>query len=504
MRVIMVMYDSLNRNMLEPYGGGLAATPNFNRLAERSVTFDNCYAGSLPCMPARRELHTGRYNFMHRSWGPLEPFDDSMPEILNHHGIHSHLATDPYHYFEDGGATYHTRYRTWEGFRGQEGDAWKGVVNYREQLPAYENRCDGVDDSWEHNWVPQDLINRTYMGEERLQPQSQTFDAGKEFIETNHEADQWFLQIETFDPHEPFFSQERFQKLMPHHYEGAIYDWADYRKVDDKDTPEIIRHLRCEYAALLAMCDEKLGEILDLMDRYDMWKDTMLIVNTDHGFLLSEHGQWAKCHCPFYNEVARIPLFIWDPVSQERGKHVKSLVQTIDLPATILKQFDIERPEHMEGIPLQGVIKEDKPVREAALFGIFGGQMNCTDGRYVYMKSPVCREQEIYQYTLMPTRHGGRRAFIPPEELGEMTLAEGFSFTKGLPLMKIPCRQLPAQAEYETMLFDLEQDPCQERPCQDEKARMRMEVLMKSRTIENECPEELLIRYGFQDGDVKI
>ena len=69
MRVIMVMFDSLNRNMLNPYGGNLAATPNFNRLAEHSVTFDNCYAGSLPCMPARRELHTGRYNFLHRSWG---------------------------------------------------------------------------------------------------------------------------------------------------------------------------------------------------------------------------------------------------------------------------------------------------------------------------------------------------------------------------------------------------------------------------------------------------
>ena len=108
MRVIMVMFDSLNRNMLNPYGGNLAATPNFNRLAEHSVTFDNCYAGSLPCMPARRELHTGRYNFLHRSWGPLEPFDDSMPELLNHSGIHSHMVTDHYHYFEDGGATYHT------------------------------------------------------------------------------------------------------------------------------------------------------------------------------------------------------------------------------------------------------------------------------------------------------------------------------------------------------------------------------------------------------------
>ena len=48
-------------------------------------------------MPARRELHTGRYNFLHRSWGTIEPYDDSMPEILKKHCIHSRLATDHYH-----------------------------------------------------------------------------------------------------------------------------------------------------------------------------------------------------------------------------------------------------------------------------------------------------------------------------------------------------------------------------------------------------------------------
>lgn len=57
--------------------------PNFDRFARRAVTFDKHYVGSLPCMPARRDIHTGRLNFMHRSWGPLEPFDNSMPEILN-------------------------------------------------------------------------------------------------------------------------------------------------------------------------------------------------------------------------------------------------------------------------------------------------------------------------------------------------------------------------------------------------------------------------------------
>ncbi|MBP7495273.1 MAG: sulfatase-like hydrolase/transferase, partial [Spirochaetales bacterium] len=71
MKTIMVMFDSLNRRYLPNYGNTYVHAPNFERLGTQSLTFDRCYAGSLPCMPARRELHTGRYNFLHRSWGPI-------------------------------------------------------------------------------------------------------------------------------------------------------------------------------------------------------------------------------------------------------------------------------------------------------------------------------------------------------------------------------------------------------------------------------------------------
>ncbi len=90
MRAIILMFDSLNRHMLPPYAADtFIEAPNFARLAAQAVTFDNFYAGSMPCIPARREMHTGRYNFLHRSWGPLEPFDDSMPQILGEAGIHT-------------------------------------------------------------------------------------------------------------------------------------------------------------------------------------------------------------------------------------------------------------------------------------------------------------------------------------------------------------------------------------------------------------------------------
>ena len=260
-------------------------------------------------------------NFLHRSWGPLEPFDDSMPELLKEHGVHTHLVTDHYHYFEDGGATYHTRYRSYEAFRGQEGDAWKGVVG---GVPRPENG----NAREELYWNEQDFVNRSYMDTADKQSQSLTFDAGLHFMERNRDADSWFLQIETFDPHEPFYSQQKFKDLYPHEYHGKLFDWPLYQKVTED--AETVNHLRMEYAALLSMCDESLGRVLDLMDRYDMWKDTMLIVCTDHGFMLGEHDHWAKCYFPFYNEVANTPLFIWDPRSQVRNEHRKSLVQTID------------------------------------------------------------------------------------------------------------------------------------------------------------------------------
>ena len=66
MKAVMVMYDSLNRHMLPNYGCDWTLAPNFIRLGERAVTFDNHYVGSMPCIPARRELHTGRHNFLHR------------------------------------------------------------------------------------------------------------------------------------------------------------------------------------------------------------------------------------------------------------------------------------------------------------------------------------------------------------------------------------------------------------------------------------------------------
>ncbi|MEN6385321.1 MAG: sulfatase [Phycisphaerales bacterium] len=490
MKTIMVMFDSLNRHMLSPYGCDWIKTPNFERLIQKTVRFTNAFVGSMPCMPARRELHTGRYNFLHRSWGPLEPFDDSMPEILKKQGIYSHLISDHYHYWEDGGCTYHTRYNSWEISRGQEGDPWKGNLTDNIEIPPFLKN-NHVSPSMRR----QDWVNRHYIRKMDKYPQSQTFLKGFDFITTNHLEDNWFLTIETFDPHEPFFSHQKYKELYPHNYNGLHFDWPGYDYVTQDE--QTMQHVRNEYAALVSMCDENIGKLLDLMDKYDLWKDTMLIVNTDHGFLLGEHNSWAKCWIPFYNEIAHIPLFIWDPHVGVKNKTCDCLVQTIDLPPTILDFFNVQIPEDMQGKALKDTIQSGKKIRDAALFGIHGGHVNCTDGRYIYMRAPAKPSNSpLYEYTLMPTHM--RERFSTPE-LNDISLSQPFEFTKGYRTMKIKGTPWYDFYKYGTLLFDCKNDPRQIGPIHNPEIEQKMLNCMITLMKENDTPVEQYERIGINN-----
>lgn len=490
MKAIMVMFDSLNRDLLSSYGCDWTLTPNFKRLSEKTITFTNSFAGSLPCMPARRELHTGRYNFLHRCWGPIEPFDDSMPSILKTNGVYTHLVSDHAHYWEDGGATYHTRYNSWEGFRGQEGDYWKGEVADPE-IP--EDAIGRMKHSWRQDW-----INRKYMPTEAETPLYKSFEAGLQFLEKNKESDNWFLQLETFDPHEPFFVPDSYVDLYDDDYKGAHFDWPAYQEAENY-TDEQIVHVRKRYGALLSMCDAYLGKVLDMMDENNMWDDTMLIVNTDHGFLLGEHGWFGKNRMPTYTEIARTPFFVWDPRTAEKNKENHQLVQTIDIAPTLLDFFKIEIPGDMQGHSLKKLIKNDESVREGALFGLHGGHINYTDGRYVYMRAPLSADDKnLYNYTLLPTHIN---SLFSTEELSDMTLEKPLSFSKGCQVLKIRALK-PSHNTYQhtlgDFLFDLANDPDQRNPIRDPDLERSMQERMALLMKEANAPEESYVRYGLK------
>lgn len=111
----------------------------------------------------------------------------------------------------------------------------------------------------------------------------------------------------------------------------------------------------------------------------------------------------------------------------------------IDWAPTLLEFFNQPIPADVQGHPLAKILADDTPVRDAALFGVFSGHVNVTDGRYVYMRAALPgRENDIANYTLMPIKMNTR---FDVAELQSLTLSPPFSFTKGVKTLRIPSRE---------------------------------------------------------------
>lgn len=264
------------------------------------------------------------------------------------------------------------------------------------------------------------------------------------------------------------------------------------------DYTTLMRNLVTSFCFALGLnCNLPVGR-MDTSTGSQMYLACMLIVNTDHGFFLSEHGYWGKGGSPNYEELVHTPLFIWDPRSGRKGVHSPALVQTIDLAPTVLDYFGIEIPADMLGRPLTQTLADDTPVREYALFGYHSMPVGITDGRYTLLRDVKDFDEKTYEYTQMPTH---MRAMFSVEEMRTATMAPGFSYTKGTPVMKIEARPNPRflhTLKGSDMLFDLQNDPHQEHVLEDAEQSDRLLTAMTAAFEENDAPEEMYRRYGLK------
>lgn len=515
MKTVFVLFDSLNRLALGAYGGSAIATPNFDRFSQKAVTFDKHYVGSLPCMPARRDMHTGRLNFMHRHWGPLEPFDDSFARILSQNGTYSHLISDHLHYFEDGGWGYANAFDSWDFIRGQEYDPVKAMVQppiarYKEMFDARHYPMDTLRDggtitrgnsehmAWKKSRA---AITHGFLKEESDFPTAKCFASAFEFLDINAEADDWFLQLECFDPHEPFVAPERFREAYQSGYEGKILDWPLYEKMTN--SPEEIAEIRGNYAALVAMCDDYFGKLLDYFDKNDLWKDTCLVLSTDHGFLLSEHDWWGKNRMPYYEEISHIPLMMWHPKSaSSAGTRCNNLTQTPDLMPTFLDIHGCSIPPGVTGASMLPLLTDDTPIHDNVVLGMFAGPVCIIDDKYSYFRYPEdVSGENLYVYTLMPTH---MTKHFDMSELQNIELAGPFDFTKGARVLKVRLDSRNNQlgqdghtlGDAQSALYELESDPEQTTPLTDAKTIERLNAAILLHFTQHDAPDELYAHFG--------
>ncbi|WP_248924312.1 sulfatase [Paenibacillus hamazuiensis] len=498
MKAIVLLLDSVNRHYLSAYGASGISTPNIDRLAARSVVFTNHWAGSLPCMPARRDMLTGRLGFLERNWGPIEPFDQTLPEVLRNHGIYSHISTDHYHYFRVGGENYCQQFDTWDFIRGQESDPWVSRVKQGERPEHHLGK-----------FVPQYELNRTQFRSEEDYSSPLTIQSAIRWLDNNRDADDFLLWVEAFDPHEPFDLPDSYLQEYGDDYDGPSYYWPEYGRVNVPDGA--LKHIRKRYAALLTMTDRWVGRLLDALDRYGLWEDTMIVFTSDHGYMLGEHRFMAKNVMPAYNEIVRIPLMVHMPGDLHAGKRLDALTQNVDLFPTLLDHYgvDVSRCRNkLHGKSWLPLIREEVfSIRECALYGYFGKNVNVTDGEYTYFRASVHEDNSpIYLYTAMPTTIGHYYGTDHIADPGRIEMGPFLSWT-GFPVYKIPgdnvkmkdrTQSFHVNGEYirQHLLFDIREDAGQSRPLRDEEAERRMTALLREALMEHDAPKEQYERLG--------
>ncbi len=466
--------DSLNRRYLPVYGNRWVKTPNIDRLAAESVVFQNNYCGSMPCIPARRDLFTGRYSFLEAPWGPLEPWDELLPVLLRERcGVYSHMITDHPHYFNGGaGDLYHNSYDSWEYMRGQPYDPWHGIVDPPDVPEDARIYC---YPKYRHQY----MANLQYRDLENEDDYSSVrcIKAACEFIEKNHAADNWFLHLELFDPHEPFEAPERFRKLYGDDWDRQPFTCPEYEPLlEGRDDEPAIEHIRKSYAATLTMIDEYLGILFDAFDRYTMWEDTAVIVTTDHGYMLGEHDYWAKNYMLPYQELVNTPLIVHYPdgigrvrtpqreasetTTAKRKSPQPQLCEALagmcDLMPTILELFGADRPVGpIHGKSLLPLLRgETDRLHETLLYGTFGKEVGLTDGRFSYHRVPE-EGSVVHHHACHPCR-------IDPELLGNAEFGTFLSNCKGIPHFRIAKESKRSiDIDVRHLLFDLKTDPGQ-------------------------------------------
>ncbi|NNU62707.1 choline-sulfatase [Ochrobactrum soli] len=348
--ILILMVDQLNGTFFPDGPADFLHVPHLRKLAKRSTRFANCYTASPLCAPARASLMSGQLPFRTGVYDNAAEFSSEIPTYAHHlrnagyqtalSGKMHFVGPDQLHGFEQRLTT----------------DIYPADFGW---TPDYRKPGERID-WWYHNLGSitgagsAEITNQLeYDDEVAYQAEAKLYDLAR-----GHDKRPWCLTVSFTHPHDPYVARKRFFDLyanipqldpkigpLP---EGEIDPHSERLlracKAEDYElTREQIRAARQAYFANISYVDEKIGGLLDVIERCNMADDTIVIFTSDHGDMLGERGMWFKMS--FFEGSARVPLMIAAP---------QMPVGLIDTPASTLDV--LPTLADLAGIDLNGIM----------------------------------------------------------------------------------------------------------------------------------------------------
>ena len=339
MNVIWIVADTFRQDHMGAYGNQAIRTPSLDALAARSIRFERHYAGGFPTMPTRADHATGRWTMSFMGWEPLPEGETTLAQMLAGAGYHTAAVVDTPFYVR-GDMNYDRGFQSFFINPGQDAPGTK------DPLPGHRHESQDVRAAWRH---------------ESDCNAPRTFIDAMRWLERHYKED-FFLYVDTWDPHEPWDAPAYYTEPYWPGYDGEVVDpiyghWQDVPGF----TEERVDKAHAAYCGEITMVDTWIGYLLRGLENMGLMDKTAVIFTSDHGFYFGEHGglfgkmtfdkgpdgnllphsakgvRWD--HSPLYEEVARIPLLVYVPGAAPGARgHVNSAVDVMPTVLDILGQ----------------------------------------------------------------------------------------------------------------------------------------------------------------------
>ncbi|SFI53607.1 choline-sulfatase [Phyllobacterium sp. CL33Tsu] len=401
--ILIIVVDQLNGTLFPDGPAPFIHAPHLKALARRSARFAKTYTASPLCAPARASLMSGQLPSRTRVYDNAAEFASDIPTYAHHlrragyytglSGKMHFVGPDQLHGFEERLTT----------------DIYPADFGW---TPDYRKPGERID-WWYHN-----LGSVTGAGVAEITNQMEyddevAFHARQKLYQLSREADDharrpWCLTVSFTHPHDPYVARRKYWDL----YEGSealdpsvgeigfadqdphsqrLLKACDYEAFDI--TADQVRKARQGYLANISYIDDKVGEILDVLQTTRMLEDTIIVFTSDHGDMLGERGLWFKMN--FFEGSARVPLMI---AGRDIHAHlVEAPVSTLDITPTLAALGGVDIAEVLpwtDGEDLGPLMRGDGARRSPVLMEYAAEGSNAPlvalrDGKYKFVHCEI-------------------------------------------------------------------------------------------------------------------
>ncbi len=380
--IVLIFADDLTSQAISAYGHPLRLldTPHMDRIAREGMRFDRCLVPNSICGPSRAVILTGKYSHLNgffRNGNRFDGTQQTFPQLLQQAGYQTavigkwHLESDPtgfdHWHILPGQGIYYNPTMIRDGQRVEHtGYVTDLIAEFSIQWLKNRDKTKPFLLMSQHKaphreWAPA-LRHLGWNGEREFSEPETLFDDYRGRGRAEHEQDMTLektftdldakltwppnLNDQQRGPWDAYYAPRNAAMRQANLTGRDLVRWRYQRYMHD-------------YLGCVKAVDEAVGRVLQFLDDEGLAENTIVILASDQGFYLGEHGWFDKRW--IYEESLTTPLLVRWPGVTAAGSHSAALVSVLDFPETFLDAAGLPIPADMQGASLVPLLRGETP-----------------------------------------------------------------------------------------------------------------------------------------------